>query len=83
MAKVNTQSAINIVLTYIKANVDERATVSRKTGEPIIHYTVANGQDFVKQRTGESTPFRKLYKLDGAKALEICNDLDLTNDDRI
>lgn len=77
--KLSSNGALNVVLNYIKANVDTQATVSRKTGKPIIHYTVPNGKVHITS-SGKESAYKVVRKLDMDEAVRICEDLDWTHD---
>lgn len=81
--ELTANGAINAVFSYIKTHIDPRATVSRKTGEPVIHYAVENGKiHHVRKEDGIEVPFKLVRKIDTGKARQICFELNWTHDNQ-
>ncbi|MCK5640983.1 MAG: hypothetical protein KAJ19_09310, partial [Gammaproteobacteria bacterium] len=68
------KQSIDKVLSFIRANVDASATVSRKTGEVLIHYAVENGQFH-----NGNKPFKSFNTMNVPQVLTLCDDMDWTH----
>ncbi len=77
---LNKNSAINLLLTFIRQNVDANASLSMKTKQPVIHYAVPNGKTHAVIK-GLEIPHVDFKKMDSVEALRICADMGWTNDD--
>lgn len=79
--KLNNIAAINVVLNVIRKHVDSKASVSRKTGKPVIHYAVPNGGVHAVVK-GKEVPTVLFRKIDESEARRICQDMGWTHNNR-
>jgi hypothetical protein len=68
------REALNTVLKVIQNQVDDRATISTKTGKPVIHYAVLTGGLFAS-RSGRQIPEKVFKTMPAPEAQRICQDM--------
>ena len=77
--KITNRSAINVVLAHIQKHVDPKATVSKKSGKPVIHYAVETGAIHAVIK-GKEIPHVAFRKMNALEAPRICSDMGWTHD---
>ncbi len=73
-ARLDNERAIEWAIRFIRSTIDENATISRRSGATLIHYTVCNGKEHVTT-SGHKTDFRLVRTMNAEQALEFCSDM--------